>query len=150
LGVSAIVDFLEGSGPDGAGRSVNEVLKFGLGALESRHDFIQWLFPISEPSTAVPGSPVLKPEDIAAIKASVRAQAALIAAQDKMIWFYDQTDHWLQAQNHNHLRITRIIKSLRLLVGDLPADHFRNMILARVERHNAAVGETPLMYWRAA
>jgi hypothetical protein len=148
--VSAIVDFLEGTGPDGAGRRLNEVLRFGLSALENRHDFIQWLFATMEPSGAVPGSPVLDAQDIAAIKASTRAQACLIAAQDKMAWFYDQTDHWMQPQNHNHLRITRIIKSLRLLVSDLAADHFRNMILARVEHHQAAIGETTLRFWREA
>jgi hypothetical protein len=148
--LSAIVDFLEGTGPDGAGRKVGEVLKFGLGALESRHDFIQWLFPTMEPSAAVPGSPVLDAGDVASIKASGRAQAHLIAAQDRMAWFYDQTDHWLQAQNHNHLRITRIIKSLRVLVSDVAADHFRDTILSKVEHQHAAVGETTLRYWREA
>lgn len=150
LGVSAIVDFLEGGGPDSAGRGIDEVLRFGLGALESRHDFIQWLFPLQEPSAAMPGSPVLDAEDVAAIKASLRAQAHLMAACDRMDWFYGQTDHWLRPQNHNHLRITRIIKSLRLLVGDFAADQFRTTIMTRVEHQHAVVGETALRHWLAA
>jgi hypothetical protein len=34
-----------------------------------------------------------------------------------MTRFYPGNDHWLVAYDHNHLRITRIIQSLRLLVG---------------------------------
>jgi hypothetical protein len=148
--LSAIVDFLEGSGVDRAGRLVTEVLGFGLGPLESRHDFIQWLFPLSEPSAAAPGSPVLEAEDIAAIRASPAAQTHLEAARERMGWFYDQTDHWLRPGDHNQRRITRIIKSLRLLVGDAAADQFRGRILAKANRLLAPVDATTRRYWHEA
>jgi hypothetical protein len=148
--VSAILDFLEGHGVDGAGRRISEVLAFGLGALESHHDYIQWLFPLTEPSGAVPGSPVLDAQDVAAIKASPKAQANLAAAQRRMDWFYEWTDHWLQAGDHNHLRITRIIKSVRLLVGDGQADQFRSRLLSKVQRLKVKIPEPTLRYWRAA
>ena len=148
--MSAILDFLEGSGPDAAGRSIAGVLAFGLGALESRHDFIQWLFPLAEASRAVPSSPTLSPQDVVAIRASALAQANLAAAQRRMAWFYESTDHWLGPSDHNHLRITRIIKSLRLLVGDGQADQFRAQILAKVNRRPIEITESTRRYWSEA
>lgn len=148
--VSAVLDFLEGSGVDGAGRKINEVLAYGLGALESHHDFIQWLFPLSEPSRAVLGSPVLTHKDILAIRISSKAQSNLAAAQRRMDWFYEWTDHWLQPADHNHLRITRIIKSVRLLVGDTQADQFRLRILAKVQRLNAHMPDSTRRFWAEA
>lgn len=148
--MSAIVKFLEGDGVDGAGRTLAEVLGFGSGDLERHHDYIQWLFPLAEASAAVPGSPVLTAADIDAVKTSGRAQANLAESAERMGRFYDQTDHWMRASDHNHLRITRIIKSLRLLAGDRPADRFRGRILARVEATRAPVSATSQRYWAEA
>jgi hypothetical protein len=44
------------------------------------------------------------------------------------------------------LRITRIIKSLRLLVGNSAAISFRNRILDHIERSHAAVSEISREY----
>ena len=148
--MSAIVSFLEGAGIDAAGRTVQAILAFDTGELERRHDYIQWLFPLAEASAAVPGSPVLSAEDVAAIRVSGRAQANLAAAAERMGAFYDQTDHWMRAQDHNHLRITRIVKSLRLLAGDRPAERFRSRILARVEASRAPVNAQTRGYWAEA
>jgi hypothetical protein len=148
--MSAIVDFLEGDGLDGAGRRHAQILSFGLGALESHHDFIQWLFPLTEASEAVPGSPVLSPEDVAALRASTVAQGRLAAAAERMAVFYETTDHWLRPSDHNHRRISRIIKSLRLLCGDLAAVQFRRRILMRVASRNAPVSEVSQRYWAQA
>ena len=38
-------------------------------------------------------------------------------------------DHQIGQYDHNHLRITRVIKSLRLLVSDEVADQFGSAIL---------------------
>ena len=145
---SRIVAFLTADGRDGAGRTIEEVLAFSDDRLERHHDFIQWLFPLTEPSAAVPGSPVLTLEDIAAVRASATAQARLARAVQRMLAFYRDTDHWRRASDHNHLRVTRIIKSLRLLVGDPAADAFRGDMMSMAE--DAGVGALSLSYWRAA
>lgn len=145
-----VVAFLEGSGRDGAGRTVYEVLDFGLGPLEARHDFIQWLFPLPTPSRAVPGAPVLSASDIQRLRESRAAQTNLATAAAMMIRFYSVTDHWLQAGNHNHLRITRIIKSLRLLVGEAAANGFRRQILDRAATTGAPIPATTRGFWDAA
>lgn len=149
-GPTPIVAFLEGEGPDAHGRSLFEVLALDNAALERHHDYIQWLFPLREPSRAVPESPVLTDAEVEALKASVMAQCALAAATDRMDAFYRATHDWLMPNDHNHLRITRIIRSLRLLVGDDQADAFKTAILSRVETTRAPVSARSRGYWATA
>ncbi|MDB5456077.1 MAG: hypothetical protein JWP92_1662 [Caulobacter sp.] len=148
--MSALVRFLAGEGPDAAGRTFDEVLALDDLLIERRHDFIQWLFPLTEPSAAVPGSPVLTPDLVAKLAASPAAQARLEAAAARMLAFYERSDRWLRPADHNHLRITRIIRSLRLLVGDAAADRFRRRILERVAAAGAPVGAAALRFWAEA
>jgi hypothetical protein len=147
VGVSAVVGFLEGSGPDGAGRTVAQVLAFDRDALERHHVFIQWLFPLAEKSAAVLGSPVLSQTDIAEIRGSAKAQWSLMQAAEAMADFYETTTHWLTPTDHNHLRVTRIIKSLRLLCADAAADYFRERVLLRVRATGAPVSKVSRDYW---
>lgn len=145
-----VLAFLEGEGPDARGRTIFDVLASDDASLEQAHDFIQWLFPLTEPSGAVPGAPVLTSDQAKAIQDSVMAQCALAAATDRMERFYRETHHWLTPADHNHLRITRIIRSLRLLRGDGEADAFRDMILARVEATRAPISARSRGYWTTA
>ena len=140
--------FLTGDGRDHAGRTFEDVLAFDDGALERRHDFIQWLFPLPEPSLAVPGAPVLTPDDIAALKASPKAQARMRQATERMAAFYAHGLHWRTRHDHNHLRITRIIKSLRLILGDGAADTFRQQVLELAE--GAPIDAQARRYWSEA
>lgn len=148
--MTPVLAFLEGEGCDGQGRTVFDVLAFDDAAIERNHDFIQWLFPLTEPSAAVPGSPVLTPEDVTAIRDSTLAQCSLAAATDRMDRFYRATHGWLAPNDHNHLRITRIIRALRLLSGDDQAEAFKAAILWRVEATQAPVSARSRGYWATA
>lgn len=147
---SALTAFLQGEGPDARGRTIFDVLAFDDSRLERTHDFVQWLFPLPERSGAQPDAPVLTPGDIDLLRGSMTAQAVLAAATDRMAAFYRDTDGWLAASDHNHLRITRIIRSLRLLRGDAYAEAFRRFVLARVEAADAPVNGLSLRYWSEA
>jgi hypothetical protein len=142
--------FLAGSGTDGRGRTVDAVLAFDDGALERHHDYIQWLFPLDTPSMAQPGSPVLSAAEAAAIRADPRAVATLRRAAAVMLGFYARQRHWLTHGDHNHLRITRIVKSLDSLVGHEDAKAFLTAILAHNAAAGAPVNPTSLRYWREA
>ena len=146
----AVAAFLEGDGRDARGRTLFEVLAMDNVALEQTHDFIQWLFPLREPSGAVPDAPVLTDAEVEIIRNSGMAQCALAAATDRMDAFYRGTHDWLMPNDHNHLRITRIIRSLRLLVGDEQADAFKAAILSRVEATRAPVSARSRGYWATA
>lgn len=147
---SAVVDFLTGAGTDGAGRDIFDVLAMDDAAIEQGHDFIQWLFPLRERSGANPNAPVLTDDEVEEIRESPAAQASLAAGTDRLAVFYQRNGHWLTASDHNHLRITRIIKSLRLLRGDELADAFRTFILARAEEAGSPIGKPTLGFWARA
>lgn len=145
-----VLAFLEGEGPDAHGRTIFEVLGFDDATLEHTHDYIQWLFPLTEPSRAVPGSPVLSEAEATAIFDSVMAQCTLAAATDRMAAFYGRHDHWLKPEDHNHLRITRIIRALRRLRGEGEAEAFRAGILGRVTATGAPISARSRGYWETA
>lgn len=94
--------------------------------------------------------PVLTADDIMRIRASGRARANLYAAAERMKRYYARTESWRRESDHNHLRITRIIRSLRLLVGDTPADGFRTPIMTVLGSHRANVSATAIDFWSQA
>lgn len=150
MAAGPVVAFLEGEGTDARGRTLFDVLGFDDAALERTHDFIQWLFPLPEPSQAVPDAPAPSAHEMQAIHDSILAQCALAAATDRMERFYRATRDWLRPHDHNHLRITRIIRSLRLLRGDAEADAFKAAILSIVEATGAPVSARSRGYWQTA
>src|SRR5215471_11288802 len=111
------VSFLKGEGRDHRGRSFEDVLGFDDSQLERSHDYIQWLFPLPEASRFNADAPVLTPEALAELAASPAAKDNLMRARDRMLAFYRTNDHWLTPFDHNHLRITRIIRCLALILG---------------------------------
>ena len=145
----SVAAFMAGA-PDAHGRTHAGILAWDDARLEATHNYIQWLFPLPEPSRAVAGSPVLSEADIAAIRASGPAQAALAAATARMLAFYTRTSGWLEPHDHNQLRITRIIKSLRHLAGDDAADEFRNGMIAQARVRGGRVNADTLAFWSRA
>lgn len=140
--------FLRGDGPDHRGRTHDDILKFTDEQLESEHDYIQWLFPLREPSAAVPESPFLENEEIIQLlKNDEEVQESMVTALVRMHSFYQENDHWLKQNDHNHLRITRILKSVSLLNSKENAQEFYDFIIRRVESAQP-VTEESLEFWR--
>ena len=142
--------FLASVGRDSRGRLSADVLGFSDRELEAVHDYIQWLFPLPTRSAAQPHSPVLTPVEIDGIRADPRAAETLAAGTERMLRFYHKTRWWLTSHDHNHLRITRILHSLRLLVGPDEAKAFYDAILAVNEAAGAPVNARSLHYWAEA
>jgi hypothetical protein len=147
---SRLLAFLGGEGTDGAGRTLDAVLAFDDRALEQRHDFIQWLYPLPERSGANPDAPILTDEDIAAIRSDPRLQRAVERSLERMSAFYARNAHWLRSHDHNHLRITRIIRSVGLLLGPEPAERFYNLVSDREAGAGHPVATGNKRFWREA
>jgi hypothetical protein len=119
--MSAILDFYRGTGTDGNGWRIDEVLSWTDTELEDVHDYIQWLFPLPEKSMANPWAPVLDKPTIHAFHNEARLQDALrgLKFAEKAIEpafnFETRAASWLTPANHNHLRLTRMLRSLRIL-----------------------------------
>jgi hypothetical protein len=142
--------YLAGTGQDSRGRRVEDVLRYSNRQLEDIHDYIQWLFPLPTRSGAQPSAPVLTASEIKAISSDARALSTLHHATERMVRFYRETDDWLAAYDHNHLRITRIIQSLRLLVSPEAAREFHEAVLALQIAAGAPVNSRSLQYWKQA
>jgi hypothetical protein len=126
-----IVAFYEGTAPDDRGRFHEEILQFDDERLERVHDYIQWLFPLPEHSGANPSAPVLDDAAIDAFRGNAELRAGLRRSLDRMLAFYGfawsgerivrsatfarLSSNWLRAGNHNHLRVTRMLRSLSVL-----------------------------------
>jgi hypothetical protein len=103
---------------------------------EGIHDFIQWLFPLPEPSQFNPNAPLLTPDDVAAFKKESLLQTNMLHAFERLLLFLGlslepdgqvveglhfstRVDDVWAAPNHNWLRVTRALRSLTLLgLGD--------------------------------
>jgi len=130
MGAAAILEFYCG-GRDDEGRMLEDILSWPDEELEAVHNFIQWLFPLPERSGANPGAPVLDEATIEAFHRSPELQGRLRQAFLRMMRFYgfvwrggqvvpsedfsQKAQNWLHPDNHNHLRLTRILRSLRIL-----------------------------------
>ena len=118
-------------GEDDQGRTFDGILGWDDARLEMVHDYIQWIFPLPERSGANPWAPVLDAGCIAAIRSTPDMQVRLRAAFERMLTFYGfsleadargdgaavrgASRNWLHAGDHNHLRLTRMLRSLRVL-----------------------------------
>jgi hypothetical protein len=147
---SRLHSFVNGQVADHRGRTVADILALPDTRLETVHDYIQWLFPLPERSGAQPDAPVLTREDIVAIRDDPAALANLRAATERMLAFFRANPHWLRSHDHNHLRISRIIRSLALLVGPDEARAFRAAVLAMNKEAGSPVDPGNVRYWQQA
>ena len=145
-----IIAFLGGVGTDSHGRLLNDIWAFSDAEIERTHNFIQWLFPLAEASLSVPGSPTLTSDEIAALRLSVAAKTSIVESADWYSAFLSQNSHWKAKYDHNHLRITRAIKALRLLVSEDEANRFRDGVFALLGDDADLIGEKARSYWLTA
>lgn len=160
-----ILDFQSNSAPDRQGRFLRDLQSWPDHRLEHVHDCIQWMFPLREPSGFNPSAPVLDDETIATIRARPDLQASLRLSFERMLRFYglemhdgtvvragnfaERARNWLRPYNHNHLRITRILKCLMLAGLEAEASAFFEC-LTGIHASSDRISEETFDYWRDA
>ena len=167
-GVDPLLSFYRRQATDDRGRTLDQIRALGLHELERVHDYIQWLFPLPEPSGANPTAPTLTPESIAAFRTNEALRRDLVESFALMLSFYgfrlaggtthierapnasERIADWFRPGNHNFLRLTRIMRSLSVLGLH---DHAR-ALLGQLEQlyseHPQIVGERTIGFWRGA
>ena len=166
---SALLGFYRHAGRDHRGRTLDVIRAYDADRLEGTHDFIQWLFPLPEPSGANPNAPRLTQADIEAFESDAGLRNELRRSLQVMLGFYglrlvdapgaprierggdyaSRSAQWL-ARSHNFLRISRILRSLTLL-GCAPEARAFLQCLEEIQRENAQdIGPDTLRYWRRA
>lgn len=138
----------------------DDVIKWKDSRLEGVHDYIQWLFPTDEPSMFNEHAPVLSSEDIEVFREDPELQSKMLIAFSRMLEFYEfqlviksegiavepvvQHPMWLRSFNHNFLRVTRILKSLRLCGLEDYAEAFLKGLLI----YEDYLSDETVEYWK--
>ncbi|WP_030073658.1 opioid growth factor receptor-related protein [Halomonas alkaliantarctica] len=160
-----LLAFYYGEGHDHKGRHLDDIWALSSFWLEHTHDYIQWLFPIPEAGRFNGFAPLLTPKIQAAFEHEARLRQHQQRSLDVMLAFYGlqrddsvitaqptlsiQTHNWLKAGGHNHLRITRIIRSLALCHQPNLASALQHAVIDNGTRHGV-VSETSIQFWRNA
>lgn len=147
--MTPLVDFLEGRASDIEGRTIDEILNAPDSWIERNHSFIQWIFPTVTVSRFNHNAPILTPEDRVLIQKSPGAEANLKRALERMKRFYATNTHWFGHRNHNHLRISRILECVTLVLGRTTAEEFLDHIQACFDRTGATPPEKALKAWQS-
>ena len=165
--MNPLLAFYRDAGRDHRGRTLDEILRRDDDWLERTHDFVQWLFPLREPSGANPFAPLVDDEIRDAFDADAAMRARLLASLDRMLAFYGlvrsadgivkspdwpaRKRNWFLCSTHNDLRITRILKSLSLLGLREWAERLLGCLeTLRVAEPDCGIGATAFGYWRDA
>jgi len=172
------LDFLQAK-KNLSGLYIDDVWRFTDFQLEHFHDYIQWIFPLDAPSEHCFKSPVINRFDIEKLNQNSLAliQKNMIKSLTVMLRFYgfdlmvsrecpvvikynfdEKKSNWCVMYSHNHLRITRILKSLKLFKLDQYAAAFYSALIeaeAEEKKTNAnelgyLVNLITLQYWKEA
>jgi Opioid growth factor receptor (OGFr) conserved region len=169
-----ILAFYSGAGADHRGRHLREILEWSDDELERVHDYIQWLFPLPERSGFNVNAPTLDEQSIQAFQSRADLQQNLRASFIRMLAFYGlevvvescrptvrrapsftkRSENWLRAGNHNHLRITRILKSLRILALEREALAFFELLAdiynLEMGKSSPRISDETFRFWKSA
>lgn len=156
----SIISFLQGDSEDYRGRTFASMLEWSDEQLEYCHDQVQWMFPLHEESKHAATYPIVDRDVIEKIRAKGLIAHAiainLIKAKDRFEKFYgigtyedlDKQKKWCQNYNHNLLRVTRIIRSLRLFgLPDESKDFYTKVYAVGLKLN---VSKITLNYWDKA
>ena len=124
-----ILEFLCGRQSDLMGRNLSDIWSYDDKQILYTHDFIGACFHVNEPSKSSFHGFYLTEDDVC--KIMIEAKTNIIKSSE-FHWLLRRNRIWLDGYNHNQLRITRVIKCLRLLVGDEAADHWRERVITFV------------------
>ncbi len=120
-GTGYLFNFLEGTGTDDYGRKIEDIWKLSFDEKEYLHNYIQRIFPTDEMSKFDADAEIITKREAAVLAKNKMIIANMKKSYDVMLDFYGlkqyekhKLENWLVKYNHNHLRLTRILKSLRL------------------------------------
>jgi len=133
--------------------------------LETNHQYIQWLFPLREPSKFNPDAPLLTEGYIELFRNNAFLQKRMKQAMARMLTFYgyawkdcdivegenfdERAAVWMTAKNHNILRITRILKSLVICGHEPLAKLFFNALITTIMSKPTDISRGATVGWWA-
>jgi hypothetical protein len=167
----AIKAFYDLSAPDNQGRFLYEIWRWDFEDLETVHNYIQWLFPLNRPSQFNQNAPILTETEIREFNNSGDLKKNLLKSTElllrfygfeiqhedgikiiKAIHFHSRSKYWITRNNHNFLRITRILRSLKMLgLTDYCLAFYRVLEEVYSEPNfKSIIGEKTFQFWKHA
>lgn len=125
---------------------ISNIPYWGDITLEETHDYIQWIFPTNIPSQFNPDAPILTDEDIKVLRANPLFHSRVRGVYGRMMSFFS-TVNW-SIRNHNMLRVTRILTSLRLMGFESLSEDMYEFLLVMTAGHK--IDKSVLTYWSTA
>ena len=145
-----LITFLKDQEPDFNVRFLSDIWNFRDIDIERNHDFIQILFPLEIRSNNTSHHYYIdSPELLSALINDDLVKENIIKSSKWFLKFLSRNEHWKKSQDHNHLRITRIIKCIRLIVSDEEADNFYDDVLELLGNNNL-INKRTLEFWSEA
>ncbi len=159
------LDFCRHERPDNKGRMLEDLWMMTFDEIEKTHDFIQWLFPLPEASPINPEAPLLTQQLQIAVMQDKALQEQLLRSFDLMAAFWGfcrdednlitsspqfttQNVRWICEHNHNHLRITRVIKCLSLVGLNELSNATCQFLLSSINNAGLSLSSIPAtQYW---
>ena len=147
---SKLIKFYSGEGTDHKGRTIEDMLNFPDSEFDECHDFIQWMFPLHEASRMTSADvPIFTREDFQAFHAEKEHHNVERAARRFVKFLRDKSpENWCNDGDHNLLRITRVIRSLRLMNHTYLAKALYEMVIACALKRK--ISNTTISYWHRA
>lgn len=170
MGAAELVNFYRDQTRNPSGLYLRDIWNLSLEEKESIHDYIQWLFPILQPSMHNSKAPPLSPEIVREMRKDPVIIGNVRHSFNVMLEFYgflyDQDSKmviknedfdkraavWLLSPSghHNFLRITRIITSLHLMGLHDEAQAFFNALERIAVNNQGIIPQNSLNFWREA
>jgi hypothetical protein len=162
-----IVSFYKGEVVHPDRLTLDAIIKWDDKEIENSHNVIQWLFPLDKPSLNVANTPVITEKEIEYFRSDPELRNALLRSLARMLRFYglrmvtpdmaivkgkdfDRKSGWIYPRNHNYKRITRILKSLRLLGFEVEAKCLYKALEDIYKSHDRYIGHDVFEYWQRA
>ena len=162
--VNLLVSFYKNTGLDINNRTLKSLWDLNDNDKESKHDYIQWLFPTEIPSKFNKDAPVLTKEIIKAMRNDSDVMENLKKSFESILKFYglsydssskrvsyhnfsSRSICWITSNNHNYLRISRILSSLKTFNLDDEANAFFS-ILSEIAKNNSLFLKESFKTWQ--
>ena len=100
--------------PNPSGLTVEKIMAMSPLELEDKHDWVQWAFPTWEPSRYNLSAPVLTRAELTIYLPVKDMRLNIARMAEHYLDALSRTVAWRHPGDHNHMRLCRLIKCLRM------------------------------------
>jgi hypothetical protein len=160
---SPIVRYFLGERVHPNGKTLHEILNLNASRIGDTSGVIQWIFPLTTPSSHVPGAPTLSPSELQLFRIEPKLRELYIIGVNRFLEQYGIAIHgssgsiepdfniefnWMHPSYHIFMPITRILRSMKLLGFIDEFITLRKLLLICNERSGGKLDKVTLDIWK--